>query len=94
MSPNHDDWDIRLPCYAFVVHNVWNAATGSTPSFLNYGDHLRSPGSADIVCRMPAARAFGKRVNEAIARVRNCLSAARTKLKILLTLRVETWKFR
>ena len=81
VSPNQGDWDIRLPCCEFAVNNAWNAATGSTPFFLNHGDHPRSPVSADIVCRLPAARAFGERVNEAIARARNCLSAARARMK-------------
>ena len=81
VSPNQDDWDIRLPCCEFAVNNAWNASTGSTPFFLNHGEHPRTPVSADIVCRLPAAKAFEGRVNAAIAKARDCLTAARTRMK-------------
>ena len=58
VSPLQDDWDIRLPCCEFAVNNAWNAATESTPFFLNYGEILRSLVSADVYCRLPAARSF------------------------------------
>ena len=53
---------------------------GAHHSFiLNHGDHLRSP--ADIFCRLLTTKAFGERVNKAIARARDCLSAARSRMK-------------
>lgn len=33
------DWDVKLACCEFAVNNAWNRATGSTPFFLNSGDH-------------------------------------------------------
>jgi hypothetical protein len=62
-------------------HNAWNAATGSTPFFLNVGENPQSPVSADIYCKLPAAKSFEERVNEAVARARNCFSAAQARMK-------------
>ena len=81
VAPTHDDWDIRLPCREFAVTNAWNASTQSTLFVLNHGDHPGSPVSADVYCRLPAARSFEERVNEAIARARSCLEAARARMK-------------
>ena len=73
VSPNQDDWDLRLPCCEFAVNNAWNAATGSTPFFLNQGSHPRSPVSSEVYCVLPGAKSFEERVNEAIAQARNCM---------------------
>ena len=81
VSPSQDDWDLKLPCCEFAVNNAWNAATGSTPFFLSQGSHPRSPVSADIICRLPAAEAFEGRVNDAIARARDHLHAASARMK-------------
>ena len=81
VSPSQDDWDLRLPCCEFAVNNAWNAATGNTPFFLNYGENPRSPVSADVICRLPAAKSFEGRVNEAIANARNFLAAAQARMK-------------
>ena len=42
VNPAQTDWDVKLPCCEFAVNNSWNRATGSTPFFLNYGDHPRT----------------------------------------------------
>lgn len=81
VSPTQDDWDLRLPCCEFAVNNAWNAATGNTPFFLNHGDHPRSPVSSDVYCNLPGAKSFEERVNEAIARARNCMAAAAERMK-------------
>ena len=81
VTPNQDDWDLRLPCCEFAVNNAWNAATGSTPFFLNFGAHPRSPVSTDVYCSLPGAKAFEERVNDAIARARNCMQSAAERMK-------------
>ena len=90
VSPSQDDWDLKLPCCEFAVNNAWNAATGSTPFFLNQGSHPRSPVSADVFCRLPAAKAFEGRVNDAIARARDHLQAASVRMKVVLIRKEET----
>ena len=63
-----------------TVNNAWNAATGSTPSFLNHGSHPLNPVSSEVYCVLPGARSFEERVNEAIARARNCRQAAAERM--------------
>ena len=63
VSPNQDDWDLRLPCCEFAVKNAWNAATGSTPFFLNQGSHPRSPVQCHqrwtVCCQVPSLLSRG-----------------------------------
>ena len=49
---SQDDWDVKLPCCEFANKNAWNQATGSTPFFLNFGEHPRSPISVNVVCKL------------------------------------------
>lgn len=81
VSPRQVDWDLRLPCCEIAVNNAWNAATGNTPVFLNHGEHLHLPVSAEVYCNLLAANSFGERVNEAIARARNFMMAAAERMK-------------
>lgn len=81
VTPDQDDWDLRLPCCEFAVNNAWNAATASTPFFLNCGAHPRSPVSTDVYCSLPRAKAFEERRNDAIARARNCMQSAAERMK-------------
>ena len=43
VSPRCDDWDTFLPCCEFAMNNAWNESIRTTPFFLNYGRHPRSP---------------------------------------------------
>ncbi|KAL3153599.1 hypothetical protein ABBQ32_14155 [Trebouxia sp. C0010 RCD-2024] len=62
VNPAQTDWDVKLACCEFAVNIAWNRATGSTPFFLNYGDHPRTPVNVDVVTPLPAANAFVGRV--------------------------------
>ena len=73
VNPAQTDWDVKLPCCEFAVNNSWNRATGSTPFFLNYGDHPRTPVNVDVVTPLPAANAFVGRVRDAVSRARDSL---------------------
>ena len=63
-----------------TVNNAWNAATGSTPSFLNHSSHPLNPVSSEMYSVLPGARSFEERANEAIARARNCIQAAAERM--------------
>ena len=65
MNPAQNDWNVRLPCCEFDVNNAWNRATGSTPFFLNYRDHPRTP--VNVVTPLPAANSLW-RMKDAVSR--------------------------
>lgn len=71
VSSNKNDWDIRSPCCEFAVNNAQNASTGITRYLQNHGEHPRSPDSAGIMFRLPAAKLFDERVKEALQRARD-----------------------
>ncbi len=56
-------------CCEFAINNARNQATGSTPFFLNFCEHPRSPISVDVVCKLPAADTFVGRESVIRARV-------------------------
>ena len=78
---SHYDWDLRLPSCEFAINNAWNQSTGSTPFFLNTGSHPRSPVNVEVVCKLPAAHTFVGRIQESIARARDCLKYAQARMK-------------
>ena len=80
VSPSLDDWDLRLPCCAFAINNAWNAATDSTPFFLNTGAHPRSPVNVNVVCKLPAVNSFVGKINAAIARAKDSLKNAQMRM--------------
>jgi len=43
VSPSLKDWDKHLPCREFAINNAFNESIRTTPFFMNYGRHTRSP---------------------------------------------------
>ena len=80
INPAQSDWDVRLPCCEFAVNNAWNRATGSTPFFLNYGDHPRTPVNVDAMTPLPAANSFVGRVSAVISSARDSLLNAQRRM--------------
>ena len=80
INPAQNDWDVRLPCCEFAVNNAWNRATGSTPFFLNHGDHPRTPVNVDVVTPLPAANSFVGRVNAVVSSARDSLLNAQRRM--------------
>ena len=72
-----------MPCAEFAYNNARKAATGYTPFELNYGRHPRAPSTVDTASKVPEAQEFVEKVNDAIARARNCLASAQTRMKSL-----------
>ena len=84
VNPAQSDWHVKLPCCEFAVNNSWNRAAGSTPFFLNYGDHPRTLVNVDVVTPLPAANAFVGRVRDAVSRARESLLYAQRRMLIKL----------
>ena len=55
------------------MSNAWNRATGSTPFFLNHGDHPRTPVNVNFVTPLPAAYSFVGRVSAAVSSAHDSL---------------------
>ena len=62
------------------MNNSWNRATGSTPFFLNSGDHPRTPVNVDVVTPLPAANAFVGRVWDALSCAHSSLLYAQRRM--------------
>ena len=71
---------MKLPCCEFAINNAWKQATGSTPFFLNLGEHPRSPINVDVVCNMPAAGTSVGRMKDSVLRACESLSYAQARM--------------
>jgi hypothetical protein len=81
VDPRQDDWDMHLPLAEFAVNNSVNQSTKTTPFYLNYGEHPRTP--LDIALRQetnPAAKSLCERVQENIKVARQHLQQAQQRM--------------
>ena len=62
------------------MNNAWNRATGSTPFFLNHGDHPRTPVNVNVVTPLPAAKSFIGRVSAVVSSARDSLLNAQQRM--------------
>ena len=81
VSANQDDWDRILPLAEFATNNAWQESVQNTPFMLNYGQHPLTPASLLIDTKVPAARAFGQDMDEALQRAKQLLTAAQQRQK-------------
>jgi hypothetical protein len=81
VSPQQGDWDELLAMAEFAVNNSWNASTGQTPFYLNYGQHPLTPVSARVESNVPAAREFTERIEQAVSSAKTRLTAAQQRYK-------------
>jgi len=75
INPAQNDWDVKLPYCEFAVNNACIRATGSTPFYLNHGDHPRTllNVNVSVVTPLPAANSFVGRVSAAVSSRRDSL---------------------
>jgi transposase InsO family protein len=81
VSPNQDDWDLKLPCAEFAVNNAVKQATGFSPFYLNYGRHPRGPVTVSMDTNIPAANEFVTGLNKAISQAKDSLISAQASMK-------------
>jgi Chromo (CHRromatin Organisation MOdifier) domain len=83
VDPRQDDWDMHLALAEFAVNNSVNQSTKSTPFYLNYGEHPRTP--LDVQLRQetnPAAKSLCEQVQENIKVARQHLQAAQQRMSV------------
>ena len=62
-------WDVHLPKCELPIKNAFNESTRSTPFYLNYGRHLRSPSTITVQCH--AGTSSGTSINDGEEYLRN-----------------------
>ena len=80
VGPLQDDWDLHLPMAEFAINNSVHASHGSTPFFLNYGQHPNTPVSIAFSSQ-PMAQNRLHEVHASIKAAKVALEAARTRQK-------------
>ena len=80
VGPYQDDWDRYLPLAEFAINNSEHAALKTTPFFLNYGQHPRTPVTATH-SRLPSAQNLLADIHKHVKRSRVLLEAANQRSK-------------
>ena len=92
VGPMLDDWDVYLPCAEFALNNSYVQAIQSTPFFLNYGRHPRTPMHAHLASQLQSlhqgvavrsADTFAETLQRNVESARKCLTAARDRMKAI-----------
>ena len=81
VAPSQNDWDLKLACCEFAVNNAWNAATGSTPFFLKFGEHPRSPVDMDVSSDVPAVTEHADKIGDALRAAKERPKVAQDRMK-------------
>lgn len=81
VSPKQDDWDKLLPLAEFSINNAYHESIGTTPFFLNYGQHPLTPTTAKFSSDVPAALQFTVGMQAQLARAKQLLRDAQHRQK-------------
>lgn len=78
-NPRQDDWDKYLYGVEFAINNAYQESIGTTPFFLNYGQHPLTPAEVTLKSDTPAALQFTVGIHAAVAQAKSLLSEAQAR---------------
>ena len=83
VNPDQDNWDRLLPLVEFAINNAHHESIGTTPFFLNYGQHPRTPASLVVggEDRVPAAMKEVTEWHDNLQVAKRLLQAAQARQK-------------
>lgn len=81
VAPKRDDWDKLLCLAEFAINNAYHESLGTTPFFLNYGQHPLTPVSGKFDSNVPAALQFTVGLQAELARAKQLLHDAQQRQK-------------
>jgi hypothetical protein len=81
ISPSQRDWHEWLPLVEFAINNSWQESIGTTPFFLNYGEHPLTPADLDLPARVPKAAQFAGDIERHVKLARRRWAEAQQRMK-------------
>jgi hypothetical protein len=81
ISPTLEDWDKHLTCCEFAINNAVHDTIGTTPFFMNYGQHPHTPATIDIPVKAPAATELATALKDRLAQATNSYKLAQQRQK-------------
>ncbi len=78
------DWDQHLHMVQFAMNNSWRQSLGTTPHFLLFGQHPRTPAVCDVPVQVPSAESLVRRHAAVLQRARQLLADARERMAVQL----------
>ena len=79
VEPSIENWDLHLPCCEFAMNNSFNESIRTTPFYLNYGRHPRSPTDFAFSESTAPAENFATAMDTALKRAQQCTRAAQDR---------------
>ena len=83
VNPQQNDWDAYLPVLEFAINNSYQESVGTTPFYLNYGQHPLMPQFAKLQTAVPAALQFTVGMQAALQKAKLLLQGAQDRQKAL-----------
>ena len=71
-----EEWVVHLPSAEFAMNNAFNESIRTTPFFLNYGRHPRTPASLLLPQSKNTDKDFVFRMQKALAEAQRCMRIA------------------
>lgn len=87
-NARQDDWDMHLPLVEFAHNNAYSSVTGSTPFFVCYGKHPRTPMSMavdrdqSLRKQFPSVSKFVAERQEIVRLARAAMESARQRMEV------------
>jgi hypothetical protein len=83
VEDDQEGWHRWLPMVEFAINSSFNASTGHTPFYLNYGKNPKPPQLTGLMIpsAVPAAQSMGDRIHKALAQARRLLMSARQRME-------------
>lgn len=79
VSPSLLDWDLKLPCCEFAINNAFTESIRTTPFYLNYGRHPRSPTDFAFKPSKGPSDDFAADMQSALTQAQSCLRIAQER---------------
>ena len=87
VSPATDDWDRYLAEIHFAINNAWQESVRSTPFYLNYGYHPKTPLAAslpkgkELTSKNPVSTKYSWHMQQVLAKAKRCMLDAQQRQK-------------
>ena len=80
INPEQNNWDLLLPLVEFAINNAYQASIKTSPFFLNYGEHPRTPSDSSIPLRGVSNENRLQQIHLAVKRAKASIQAAQDSM--------------
>ena len=80
INPQQSNWDILLPLVEFSINNAYQVSIKTSPFFINFGQHPKTPTDNAIVMRGASKDERIEAIQLVLARAKDCIAASQVNM--------------